>query len=105
MRDRDTQSEPPRSLDEAVRRLIDDLTPEMRAAMVEMSEEDLIGLHFGLGTAVRNGYGLHKPDSPLMADAVEQLGLGYLRDPDIVSGEIIERAWRQIREDAMRDRP
>ena len=31
-----------------------------------------------------------------MDDAVEKLGLGYLRDPDVVSGTIIERAWRAI---------
>ena len=105
MRDRDSQSDPPRSLEEAVRRLIDDLTPEMRATMMEMAESDLIDLHFGLGMAVRNAYGLHDPDSPLMGDAVEQLGLGYLRDPDIVSGEIIEQAWRLLRTEMTPESP
>ena len=84
---------PPTTLDEAVSRLVSELTPDMRAAMIAMPREDLISHHFGLGMAIRNGYGLHDPESPLMADAVERLGLGYLRDPDVVSGEIIERGW------------
>ena len=89
-------AEPPRTLEEAVERLIAELTPEMRTAMIVMSREEVAGVHFGLGMAIRNGYGLHDPDSPLMDDAVEKLGLGYLRDPDVVSGKIIERAWRAI---------
>lgn len=90
-------AEPPKTLDAAVERLVRELTPEMRSVISEMSREELIGLHFGLGMAVRNGYGLHEPDSPLMADAVEQFGLGYVRDPDVIAGKIIERAWLTLR--------
>ena len=86
----------PRTVEDAVNRLISELTPEMRSAMIVMSREQLVELHFGLGMAIRNGYGLHDPDSPLMDDAVEKLGLTYLRDPDIVSGKIIERAWHAL---------
>ena len=98
-------AQPPRTLEDAVARLISELTPEMRSAMLVMSREQLVELHFGLGMAIRNDYGLHDPDSPLMGDAVEKLGLGYLRDPDVVSGRIIEHAWRALQSQSGADSP
>ena len=56
---------PPKTVDEAAERLIAILGDEQKASIAAMREEDLIDLHFGLGMAVRNAFGLHDPDSKL----------------------------------------
>jgi hypothetical protein len=56
-------AKPPESLDEAVDQLVVILDDKQKAAIAAMREEDLIDLHFGLGMAIRNAFGLHEPGS------------------------------------------
>jgi hypothetical protein len=44
----------PATIDEAVGVVIASLSDEDKAAIAAMAESELIGLHFGLGTWIRN---------------------------------------------------
>jgi len=74
---------PPETIDEAVERLMMILDGEQKIALATMTEEDLIDLHFSLGMAIRNAFGLHKPGGYLLADCDDV-------HPDDASGMIIE---------------
>jgi hypothetical protein len=82
-------TKPPESLDEAIDRLMTILDDEQKAAIVEMREEDLIDLHFGLGMAIRNAFGLHEPGSQLLAAC-------NVAQPDDASDTIIENLWFRL---------
>jgi hypothetical protein len=43
------------------------LEDDHKTAIESMQEDDLIGLHLGLGSAIRNAFELHEPDSKLLA--------------------------------------
>jgi len=57
----------PETVDEAVDRLMMVLDDEQKIALATLQEDDLINLHFSLGMAVRNAFGLHNADSRLLA--------------------------------------
>lgn len=56
----------PTTIEEAIRRLRQQLPAAELARIAALPEDDLIWLHFGLGTAIRNDFGLWAPDSPLL---------------------------------------
>ncbi|NOS75001.1 MAG: hypothetical protein HOP36_10815 [Methyloglobulus sp.] len=56
-----------------------------------MSESELIDLHFGLGLAVRNAFGLHDRGSTL------RLSCGT-EHPDDASQIIIQALWEKVKE-------
>jgi hypothetical protein len=82
-------AKPPESLDEAIDRLMTILDDVQKAAIVAMREEYLIDLHFGLGMAIRNAFGLHEPGSQLLASC----GVAH---PDDASEVIIRELWLQL---------
>jgi hypothetical protein len=61
------------------------LDGEQKITIATMQEEDLIALHFSLGMAIRNAFGLHKSDSKLL------MSCGVIH-PDDASGVIIKSA-------------
>jgi len=65
------------------------LDGEQKVALATMTEGDLIDLHFSLGLAIRNAFGLHKPGSKLLVDC----GVTH---PDDASGMIISELWRVL---------
>jgi len=65
--------EPPKTVDEAVNRLVAVLDDEHKQAISTMQKNDLIDLHFSLGIEIRNAFGLHDQDSPLRNVSVQQL--------------------------------
>ena len=79
----DSITKTPKTVDEAVTRLISVLDNEHKQAIAMMQEDDLINLHFSLGIEIRNAFGLHDQDSPLLKS------LGYFVHPDDVSMVII----------------
>lgn len=83
-------TQPPETIDEAVTRLMSILDDEQKLVIAMMSKKDLINLHFSLGMAIRNAFGLHKPESKLMKSC------GSIH-PDDVSGQIIHGLWKQLR--------
>jgi hypothetical protein len=80
---------PPETVDEAVDRLMVILEDEHKAVIASLREEDLIDLHFDLGLAIRNAFGLHEPGNKLLASC----GIAH---PDDAAGTIIKVLWRTL---------
>ena len=79
----------PETVVEAVDRLMMVLDGEQKIAIATMQEEDLIDLHFSLGMAIRNAFGLHKADSKLLVSC------GVI-DHDDASWVIIKALWHGL---------
>ena len=82
--------EPPKTVDEAVDRLMTVLDDEHKLIVASMQEDELIDLHFSLGTDIRNSFGLHDKNSPLLKS------LGLFVHPDDVSMVIINALWKKL---------
>jgi hypothetical protein len=80
---------PPETVDEAVDRLMAVLEDEHKAVIASLREEDLIDLHFDLGLAIRNAFGLHEPGSKLLASC-------GVAQPDDAADTIIQVLWRTL---------
>ena len=69
-----------------------DGSPDRGARFRAMKEEDLIGLHHGLGTAIRNRFKLwEEPWEPEIRDGVDVSP----DHPDAISQRVIVETWRQ----------
>ncbi len=80
----------PKTVDEAVDRLMIVLDDEHKQSIAIMQKDDLINLHFSLGIEIRNAFGLHDQDNPLLKS------LGYFVHPDDVSMVIINALWKKL---------
>ena len=80
----------PETVDEAVDRLMMVLDDEQKIDIATLQEDDLIYLHFNLGMAIRNAFGLHHADSKLLASC------NTVIHPDDVSELIIKALWEQL---------
>jgi hypothetical protein len=80
---------PPETVAEAVEWLMSVLEDEAKSVIRSMREEDLFNLHFSLGMAIRNAFGLHDPGSKLLASC------GVVH-PDDASGVIIQALWIKL---------
>ena len=76
----------PSTVDEALKVLIDIIPEETLAKIATMDDEEIWSLHVGLGTAIRNQFGLWDGNSPLLADMAARIGSVH---PDDASGELI----------------
>jgi hypothetical protein len=83
----------PITVDETVTQLIFVLDNEHKQFIATMPESDLINLHFSLGIKIRNAFGLHNQDSPLLKS------LGYFVHPDDVSMVIINALWKKLNQE------
>ena len=89
----------PETLVEAVDRLMMVLDGEQKITIATMQEEDLIALHFSLGMAIRNAFGLHEPDSKLLVscnNAIHPDASYNSTHPDDASGVIIKELWHGL---------
>ncbi|MFW5397669.1 MAG: hypothetical protein XXXNARYT_003397 [Candidatus Accumulibacter regalis] len=85
----------PETIDEAVGVVIAALSDEERARITDMAQSELIGLHLGRGTWIRNNIGLWKGNDTLM----RAIGEGDPSiHPDDASMVIIEEVWQRLRE-------
>lgn len=82
----------PRTKAEALITLRKILGPEGLEQIRSMKEDDLIGMHFGLGMGIRNAFGLWTKGSPLLAD----LGGGH---PDDASMGLIGALWHDLQKE------
>jgi hypothetical protein len=80
----------PKTLDEAVERLIAELPAKNIGEIRAMKKKELIRLHMGLGLYIRNFFGLRRGNRALM-EATNP------HDPDDASMIIIEALWRRLR--------
>jgi hypothetical protein len=81
---------PPEAVYEAVDRLMAILEDEHKAVIASLRGEDLIDLHYDLGLAIRNAFGLHEPNSKLLASC----GIAH---PDDVAEVIINKIWARLK--------
>lgn len=82
----------PTTIDAAVRVLFGLVPAEELAKITQMSEGDLIGLHFGLGQWIRNNFGLWKENPELM----QATGAS---EPDDASGVIVKALWQRLQDE------
>lgn len=80
----------PITVDQAVKKLVKILPSADKEVIASMKEEDLITLHFGLGTWIRNNFGLWGGNTALLSDAGKT-------DPDEAASIIINSLWRHVR--------
>src|SRR5262245_11503532 len=66
------QSEPPRSLAQAVERLLAKLPAEEQEKLRSTKEDDLIDLHFSLGMGIRNAFPIWGNEALLRSCAIER---------------------------------
>lgn len=90
---------PPETIDEAIDRLMLILTGEQKATIAALPEDDLITLHFSLGISIRNAFGLHEPNSKLLAACNNAKHPGILYNAiqaDDASVMIIRELWEKL---------
>ena len=101
-------TEQPKTVEEAVQRLVTELPKEGRDRISAMTEEkELYELHFGLGMAIRNAMGLWQGNDALLADcrrvAIENgqkltpVEVEGLIHPDDASHVILVELWKKVR--------
>ena len=78
----------PETVDQAIHYLLSKLDEENQNELKNMKREDLVKLHHGYGTGIRNSLGLWDRNAKLYSDP-EITG----KFPDDVSSYIIERMW------------
>jgi hypothetical protein len=79
----------PKTVDEAVTRLISGLNDEEKARVRDTKKDDLISFHHGWGTGIRNEFGLWRGNTNLMAAC-------HADHPDDASMVIIEAVWQRL---------
>jgi len=84
----------PTTVAEAVDRMLARLTRADKERVRKTPEQDLDGLHFGLGTAIRNVCGLWGGNTALLAACVSPE-----MHPDDASAVIARAVWQRLRAD------
>ena len=100
----------PKTVDEAVDRLLSGLSDEDKAVLRETPKEELGRFHHGLGTYIRNEFGLWAGNKELIRDCLVREGFPDedLDELDRIGRPfpgveppyevILEEAWRRLRE-------
>ena len=83
----------PRTVAEAVNRLIQEMSEEDRETLKNTPEKDLIMYHFSLGMWIRNEFGLWQGNDELLKSCRKKDPLIH---PDDVSSIIIEELWKKL---------
>ena len=94
-RAREIEATWPRSLDEAVERLVSVMSDEHKALVRDCERDRLIMFHHGWGTGIRNSFGLWRGNNDLLTSACGEPCL-----PDDASMEIIYATWERLHEEA-----
>jgi hypothetical protein len=79
----------PKTVDEAVTRLLAEMDDADKTGLRDTKKEDLILLHHGWGTGIRNDFGLWRGNTNLMADC-------HAQHPDDASMVIIKAVWQKL---------
>jgi hypothetical protein len=93
----------PRSVEEAVERLLAEVAPASLDAVRAMDRDDLVSLHFTLGLGVRNAFGLWRGNRALLDSCAAYAASHDLRSfwtghPDDASSIILEALWLRLQE-------
>jgi hypothetical protein len=95
--EKDKPSKPPKTVEEAVDRLINELSLKERATISNMSEDEIINLHISLGKYNRNEFVLWAGNKDLMASCCKKAKIVKIHE-DTASTIIIEELWKRLRE-------
>jgi uncharacterized protein DUF6794 len=79
----------PSTLDFAVGRLMDGMDEKSKERVRDTKKEDLISFYLGLGTGIRNEFGLWGGNTNLPAEC-------HTNDPEEASMVIIETFWKKL---------
>jgi len=82
-------NESPKTITETVDRLITVLEEEHKLFIAAMREENLVDLHFSLGSAIRNAFGFWDPGSPLLSSCPAM-------NPEDISEQVILELWKKL---------
>jgi hypothetical protein len=87
----------PRTVDEAVERLIRELSLKDKTNIANMTENELMTLEFTLGSYISNEFGIYTGNRDLRFSAKLFSGDVHL-DPDYIPPMIIKELWKRLRE-------
>jgi hypothetical protein len=93
--DRPESTDLPKTADEAVKRLITELSLKDKTTISNMDEADLINLHFSLGLSIRNRF-LYPRNEKLLESCRQEAMDKYLHW-DQASAVIIKRLWKKLK--------
>jgi hypothetical protein len=82
----------PKTVDEAVIRILSTMPEKDRKIIRETSKDELIQFHHGWGTGIRNSFGLWRGNRALMDDC-------KAKHPDDASMIIIEAVWARLQKE------
>ena len=91
------RKEYPRTVQEAVKRLLLELSDWDKLAIRNTSEEDLAMLHMTLGNYIRNEFGLWRNNMELLRGCLPERGE---QNPDDASSIIIKSLWKILQPSA-----
>jgi hypothetical protein len=87
----------PRTVDEAVERLIREYSLEDKTNIANMTENELMTLQFTLGSYISSEFGIYTGNRDLRLSSKLISGDVHL-DPDYVPPLIIKELWKRLRE-------
>ena len=87
----------PKTVDEAVKRLIVDLPLKDKTTIAKMAEKDLMTLQFTLGSYIGSEFGVWTGNAELLYSCKRASGDVHL-DPDYVAPLIIKELWKRLTE-------
>ncbi|MFC1866537.1 YpsA SLOG family protein [Thermodesulfobacteriota bacterium] len=90
-------SDSPKTVDEAVNRLLSELKLKDKTTIAKMAEIDLTYLHLNLGVYIRDKYDLWGGNEELIKDCCFISGAGYLH-PDDAAMVVIKELWQRLRD-------
>ena len=86
----------PKTVDDAVKRLIANMPLKFKVDLSKMNEGELINLHFTFGVFIRNQFGLWNENTDLLNDCRKLSGITFMH-PDDSAAFIIEELWKRLR--------
>ncbi len=87
----------PKTVDEAVEKLIADLPLKDKTTIAKMAEKDLMTLQITLGSYIGSEFGAWTGNAELLFSCKRAAGDTHI-DPDHASIVIIEKLWKRLRE-------
>ena len=88
-------STPPKTVEEAVNRLLDELSLKDRTIISNLSEYELINFHINLGEYIRNEFGLWSGNKDLISSCCTIAKMDKIHE-DTASTLIIEALWKRL---------
>ena len=87
----------PKTVDEAVEKLIKDLPLKDKTTIAKMAKKDLMTLQFTLGSYIGSEFGVWTGNAELLFSCKRASGDVHV-DPDYAPTVIIENLWKRLRE-------